>query len=59
MKTLEIIKRLVEESKDFPNPTIEYGFELPQHKDIKADSFFGVKARYNPNTKEANIIYTY
>ena len=57
--TLDTIKQLVEESKGFQDPTIEYSFELPKDRNIKADSFFGVKARYNKDTKKANIIFHY
>ena len=58
MTTLETISSLVEQSKDFPNAIIEYSFELPKHSAITKDNFLGVKARYNPQTKKANIIYT-
>jgi len=59
MDNLAKIIKLVEESKNFPNCTIEYSFELPEHSGITKDSFFGVKAKYNKETKSANIIFNY
>jgi hypothetical protein len=58
---LDTIKMAVAQTSELPNATIEYNFELPKHKDIKADSFFGVKALYNPKVGEGkyNIIYKY
>lgn len=58
MTTLEKIKRAVEESRQFPNPKIEYNFkELPSGVD--EDNFFGVIAFYNDKmAKEtAKVIY--
>jgi len=58
MIKLETITKLVEESKNFPKPTIEYNGELPEHKEITPDSFFGVNARYNPLVRDgAKLIY--
>ena len=45
---LDLIKQTVATAKQLPNTTIEYNLdELPVHKDIKKDSFFGVPAIYN------------
>ena len=57
--TLEEIKKVVEESKRFPNSTIEYSCELPKHKQIKPDSFFGVPAVYNERTNGVKLIFKY
>lgn len=57
-----MIMKAVEESKKFPNPTIEYNFELPEDKNVKPDSFFGVKAVFNKNIPKATgyqVIYKY
>ena len=57
---MKLIERLVDDSKNLPNPTIEYNFEeLPKHKEIKADSFFGVKAvrREDLGLNKAGLIY--
>jgi len=59
---MEMIMKAVEESKKFPNPTIEYNFELPEDKNVKPDSFFGVKAVFNKNIPKATgyqVIYKY
>jgi len=46
---LKLIQKTVERAKSLPNATIDYNFsELPRHKEIKNESFFGVKAEYNP-----------
>lgn len=47
MSVLDKIKMAVQEASQFPNPTIDYNFELPEHSQITKDSFFGVKARFN------------
>jgi len=60
--TIERIKQLVEESKDFPNSHIEYSGELPKDKGITEDSFYGVKAVYNKNVPKSvgcNLIFKY
>jgi len=57
---LEKIRIAVEQSKAFPNPTIEYNFEeLPKHKEVKKDSFFGVRAVYNKMVEKntAKVIF--
>lgn len=55
MNNEEIIKKAVEESKAFPNPTIEYNFD--DEVDIKL--FEGVKAVKNPMAGKniAKVIY--
>ena len=59
-KELETIKQAVEEAKDYPNAVIEYSLELPLVKGITADSFFGVKAKYNPKVqKVTGLMITY
>ena len=58
---LEIIELKVASAKTIASARIEYNFvELPKHKEIKEDSFFGVKAiRNNSMPKDtANVIYT-
>ena len=45
--TLEQILKAVEKAKTFPNPTLEYNGELPEHTEITKDSFFGIKAVEN------------
>ena len=45
---LKLIRQSVAEAKQLPNTTIMYNFkELPKHKDIKKDKFFGVPAIYD------------
>ena len=58
---IEIIKEKVNAGKAIATAVIEYNFELPKDKDIKKDSFYGVKARFNPDMPEdtANLTYTY
>ena len=59
---IQKIKEAVEQSKAYPNPTIEYNFEkLPNNKLITKDSFFGVKAVFNPMVKKdtAKVIFKY
>jgi len=59
--TLEIIKGKAEFAKNIPTAVIEYNFEkLPRHKEVKNDSFFGVKARFNSdvNKDTAQVVYT-
>ena len=57
---LEIITKLSEEAKAFPNAVIEYSFDLPKAKGITSTSFFGVKAVYNRNVpKETGATITY
>lgn len=60
ISNLELIDKLVEESKNFPAPVIEYSFDLPKKEGITKDSFYGVKARFNPMVPVsvgATIIY--
>jgi len=57
---LEKIKKLVENAQGIPNAVIEYNGELPDLAGIKADRFFGVPARFNPEVSpeiECNLIY--
>lgn len=57
---LETILDVVEKSKGFPNPTIEYNFDkLPDDKNITPDSFYGVKANKNPKLSLGNAHITY
>lgn len=45
---LKLIKQTVEKAKSLPNATITYNLGgLPYHKEVKEDSFFGVKASYD------------
>lgn len=56
------IKEAVEQSKIYPDPTIEYNFDkLPKHKEVKKDSFFGVRAVYNDKVKKdtAKVVFKY
>lgn len=46
---LERVQKAVSEAKQFPDPTIDYNFELPDNKDITPTSFYGVKANFNKN----------
>jgi len=60
MTVLEKIKKAVEESKNFPNPTIDYNFDLPEHPEVKPDNFFGVKSNFNKqvtNSLGYQVIY--
>ena len=55
-----LIKQIVEQSKNFPNPIIEYNFDLPEgNKEISADNFYGVKALYNQNVEKGKGVITY
>ena len=59
---LERIQQLAEKAKEIPNAVIEYNMELPKDKNIKPDSFYGVKAVFNKNVPKSvgcNIIYRY
>ena len=57
---IDIIKEKVNLGGAIPTAMIEYNFALPAHKEIKADNFFGVRARLNKDVPEgqANLIYT-
>jgi len=57
---IDIIKQKVAAGKNIQTAVIEYNFELPVNKDIKKDSFYGVKARFNDNVAKdtAQLIYT-
>jgi hypothetical protein len=58
--TLERILSVVEKAKTFPNPTIEYNGELPEHPEITEDSFFGIKAIENKNVSiNTGCLFTY
>lgn len=61
MKTIDIINKVVEEAKTFPDPKIEYNLELPEIKGIKVDSFFGIPAIFNSSTPKntAHVIFKY
>lgn len=62
MNTLQKIIDLVEESKKFPDPIIEYNFDIPKVDGITSTEFFGVKARFNKNVPKsvgASLIYHY
>ena len=54
------IQKKVAVGGNIPTAVIEYNFELPKDMNIKKDSFYGVKARFNPKVKEGecNLIYT-
>jgi len=54
-ETLDIIMQKVEASKAIPGATLEYNVELPEHKDIKKDSFFGIKAIFNPMMEKGTV----
>ena len=59
---IERIKKIVEDSKSFPNSYIEYNGELPDVKGIEKDSFFGVKAVFNKNVPKSagcSLMYKY
>jgi len=62
MDILNTIRQRVEEAKDIPKAIIEYSFELPENRNIKADSFYGVPARFNkmvPKSVGCVIVYSY
>jgi len=43
--TLKVIEQTVAKAKSLPNATITYNLhELPKHKEITKDNFFGVPA---------------
>jgi len=58
---IDIIKEKANAAQGIPTARIEYNFnELPKHKEIKEDSFFGIKAILNNSMPKdtANVIYT-
>ena len=55
---IDIIKNAVAHCDGIPSAVIEYNFELPKHKDIKKDSFFGVKAKFEKNVKVGSVQVT-
>jgi len=58
--TLDLITQTVAKAKTYPNATIEYNFdELPDHPEIKPDSFFGVDAYMNDSRSKdtCNVLY--
>ena len=60
MDVLQKILKLVEESKKLPEPIIEYSFELPKAEGISAESFYGVRARFNKDVPVATgAVLTY
>ena len=62
MDILNTIREKVEEAKDLPNATIEYSFELPENRNIKEDSFYGVPAKFNkmvPNSAGCVVTFKY
>lgn len=57
---LELIQEKVEMGRNIPTALIQYNFkELPKHKEVKDDKFFGVNAKLNLNMKEDTINLTY
>ena len=52
---IEKIQMVAEASKGIPSSIIEYNCELPKHPHIKKNSFFGVKAVFNPDMGEDRI----
>ena len=45
---LKLIKQTVTKAKSLPNATITYNLgDLPHHKEVKEDNFFGVPASYD------------
>ena len=53
---LKLIKQTVATAKELPNATIEYNLgELPEHKEVKKDNFFGVPAKYD-NGRQINTL---
>jgi len=61
LSDLQKIEKAVEDSKSFPNPTIEYNLDLPKVKGITPTKFYGVDAFFNPNVKRpgANVTFSY
>ena len=60
LTTLELIDKLVEKAKGAPNTILEYNCDLPDHPAITPNSFFGVKAQYNPMvSKDTRVVMIY
>lgn len=62
LTTNQLILKAVEESKKFPNPTIEYSFSIIESKNVQVDNFYGVKAVFNKQVTNDNgyqITYKY
>jgi hypothetical protein len=58
IEIIDKIKQAASQGKEIETSVIEYNCELPKHKDIKKDSFFGVKAKFNPLVKnEIQLTY--
>jgi len=56
---IDIINERVQFGKDIPTAVIEYNFKLPKDKEITKDSFFGVKAKFNPDAPQDTAQLTY
>jgi hypothetical protein len=60
MTNIQRIRDLVQKAQKLPNPTIEYNMELPKYTGVTPDSFYGIKAVYNPSvSKQDMAILTY
>jgi len=58
MTKKELIEKLVNESKNFPNPTIEYNFDL-EEEGLSNNDFQGVKHLFSPRTQKGQANLTY
>lgn len=57
---LEKIKEIAQQAQGIKTAVIMYNFdELPEHKEIKKDSFFGVTAKYLEECPANSVRLTY
>lgn len=57
---IEKIQDIVEHAKGIKTAMLEYNFEeLPRHKEINNDSFYGVPAKFNKDVSKESVVLTY
>ena len=57
---LELIQEKAEMGRNIPTALLQYNFdELPEHEEVKEDSFFGVRAKFNPSMPKDTVNLTY